>query len=140
MALIVTRSRYVYPFILKRLAFEFKLPLLLAFYLMHIFICEAHYVTVTVCQACPRKQLLSADMFEFVCLRLEETFLMDSISTIGRPFITGGTENVTQLCVLTNVCLHTEYALIPHSDVSCSKHGKVICSHVAFVTDDNTTP
>jgi len=54
-------------------------------------------------------------MSEFVCLILEETFLMDFVFTIGRSFITGGTENVTQLCVLTNVYFHSEHALIWHS-------------------------
>ena len=39
-------------------------------------------------------------------------FLMDFVCTIGRSFITGGTENVTQLCVLTNVYFHSELALI----------------------------
>ena len=54
-------------------------------------------------------------MFELVCLSLEETFLRDTVCTIGRSFITDGTENVTQLCVLTNVYFHTEHALIWHS-------------------------
>jgi hypothetical protein len=40
---------------------------------------------------------------------------MDFVCTIGRSFIRGGTENVTQLCVLTNIYFHSEHAWIWHS-------------------------
>jgi len=40
---------------------------------------------------------------------------MDFVCTIGRSFITDGTENVTQLCVLTNVYFHSEHVWIWHS-------------------------
>jgi hypothetical protein len=60
---------------------------------------------VTVYQTCPLKQLtllsatllfscflLSVEMFRFVCLRLEQTILMDSLWTTGRPFVTAGAQ------------------------------------------------
>jgi hypothetical protein len=86
-------------------------------------------------------------MFEFVCLRLEETFLMDFVCRIGRPFITGDTENVTQLCVLTNVYFHSENALIWHSGYIRFESRKEVlllcgagdlCQHSALNLDTNT--
>jgi hypothetical protein len=61
---------------------------------------------------------------------------MDSIYKIGRSFITGGTDIVTQLCVLANVCCHTDHALIWHSGYILLSHEKM-CSFMAQVTDAN---
>jgi hypothetical protein len=61
---------------------------------------------------------------------------MDSIYKIGRSFTTGGTEIVTELCVSTNACFHTEHALIWLSGYILLNHEK-FCSFVAQVIDAN---
>lgn len=72
---------------------------------------------------------------------------MNFVCTFGRSSITGGTESVIQLCVLTNVYFHSSHALIWHSGYirfESRKEGLLLCGagelcqHSALNLDTNT--
>jgi hypothetical protein len=71
---------------------------------------------------------------------------MDFVCTIGRSFITDGTEHVKQICVLTSVYFHSEHVWIWHSghigfesrkeDLLLCVAGD-LCQHSALNLDNN---